>query len=112
MRLLPLAVTAVLLAGPAASQTTPTPGDRRAAERTGTPGERARTGPDRGTGPDQGRGRGDRPFRIDAGPPTKAAHFRVDRGDSRVEVKCPEDEPMRACVEATIQLYDRISGQR
>ena len=42
-------------------------------------------------------------------PPPKAAHFIVARGDARVDVKCADDEPMKACADITFQLLDKLS---
>jgi hypothetical protein len=41
-------------------------------------------------------------------PPSKAAHFRVEQGDNGIDVKCADDEPMRACADITMQLLDRL----
>lgn len=43
-------------------------------------------------------------------PPTKAAHFHLERGDTVVDVKCAEDEPMKACADLTLQLLDRLQA--
>jgi hypothetical protein len=41
-------------------------------------------------------------------PPSKAAHFRLEQGDTRLDVKCADDEPMRACADVTLQMLDRL----
>jgi hypothetical protein len=41
-------------------------------------------------------------------PPSKAAHFRVEQGDNAIDVKCADDEPMRACADIAMQLLDRL----
>jgi hypothetical protein len=41
-------------------------------------------------------------------PPSKAAHFRVEQGDNGVDVKCADEEPMRACADITMQFLDRL----
>jgi hypothetical protein len=41
-------------------------------------------------------------------PPSKAAHFRVEQGDDAVDVKCADDEPMRACADIAMQFLDRL----
>ena len=41
-------------------------------------------------------------------PPSKAAHFRVEQGDNGIDVKCADDEPMRACADIAMQLLDRL----
>ena len=45
----------------------------------------------------------------DIPPPPKAAHFIVARGDARIDVKCADDEPMKACADITLQLLDKLS---
>ena len=39
----------------------------------------------------------------------KAAHFHVRRGDSRVDIKCADDEPMKACIDAATTLLDKLA---
>ena len=39
------------------------------------------------------------------------AHFRFRKGDAVVDIKCAEDEPMKACVEAGTALLDKIASQ-
>ena len=46
----------------------------------------------------------------DAGRP-RAARFFVRSGDARMAVRCDDRESMRACVDATLTLYDRIRTQ-
>jgi hypothetical protein len=41
-------------------------------------------------------------------PPSKAAHFRVEQGDTVVDVKCADEEPTKTCGEFTLQLLDRV----
>ncbi|MBX5157989.1 hypothetical protein HJB86_28840 [Rhizobium sp. NZLR3b] len=64
--------------------------------------------------------RGDMGFRDDRGfrghrppppPPSKAAHFRIEDGDTRIDLKCAEDEPMKACADLLLQVMDRLQGQ-
>ena len=42
-------------------------------------------------------------------PPTKAAVFRFHKGDARVDIKCAEDEPTKACVDAASTLIDKLA---
>ena len=42
-------------------------------------------------------------------PPSKAAHFRVEQGDMKVDVKCADDEPMKACADIAIQMIDKVA---
>lgn len=41
-------------------------------------------------------------------PPTKAAHFIFERGDARIDVKCADDEPTKACADTISQLLDKL----
>ncbi|TCU28381.1 hypothetical protein EV131_102213 [Rhizobium laguerreae] len=44
-------------------------------------------------------------------PPSKAAHFRIEDGNTRIDLKCAEDEPMKACADLLLQVIDRLQGQ-
>ncbi|MBY3176730.1 hypothetical protein HFO61_04905 [Rhizobium leguminosarum] len=59
--------------------------------------------------------RGDMGFRGFRGhrppPPSKAAHFRIEDGNTRIDLKCAEDEPMKACADLLLQVMDRLQGQ-
>lgn len=37
-----------------------------------------------------------------------SARFRIRSGDASVAVRCGDDEPMKACVEATMTLLDKL----
>lgn len=41
-------------------------------------------------------------------PPSKAAHFRLEHGDTALDVKCAEDESMKACADIALQLLDKV----
>lgn len=43
-------------------------------------------------------------------PPTKSAVFSFSRGDTRVMIKCADDEPTRACVDAAGALIDKLAA--
>ena len=43
-------------------------------------------------------------------PPSKAARFRIEDGDTRIDLKCAEDEPMKACADLLLQVMDRLQG--
>jgi hypothetical protein len=45
-------------------------------------------------------------------PPSKAAHFRLRRGDALIDVKCADDEPMKACVDAASVLLDKAAAPK
>ncbi|PDT00978.1 hypothetical protein CO666_28035 [Rhizobium chutanense] len=65
--------------------------------------------------------RGDMGFREDRGyrgfrghhppPLSKAAHFRIEDGNTRIDLQCAEDEPMKACADLLLQVMDRLQGQ-
>ncbi|MGO7542408.1 hypothetical protein ACC680_27925 [Rhizobium ruizarguesonis] len=58
--------------------------------------------------------RGDRGFRGHRSmlpPPSKAAHFRIEDGNTKIDLKCAEDEPMKACADLLLQVMDRLQGQ-
>ncbi|NKM58842.1 hypothetical protein GFL21_30890 [Rhizobium anhuiense] len=44
-------------------------------------------------------------------PPSKAAHFRIEDGNTRIDLKCAEDEPMKVCADLLLQVMDRLQGQ-
>ena len=44
-------------------------------------------------------------------PVSKAARFEFSRGETEVDIKCAEDEPMRACAEAAGMLLDKLATQ-
>jgi hypothetical protein len=70
-------------------------------------------GPKHGEGPRDDRGPRGGPGRDRDGPPppppSKAAHFRVERGDLKLDVKCADDEPMKACADVAMQLLDKVA---
>lgn len=43
-------------------------------------------------------------------PPSKGAHFRFEMGDRVIDVKCADDEPIKACSDATLQLLNSLAG--
>lgn len=43
-------------------------------------------------------------------PAPKAAHFHVERGDTTIDIKCADDEPMRGCADFKIQLLDKVQA--
>lgn len=43
-------------------------------------------------------------------PPSKAAAFHIEAGDMRIGVKCPDDEPLKACADFTMQLLDKLGS--
>lgn len=43
-------------------------------------------------------------------PPSKAARFRIMDGDTRIDLKCAEDEPMKVCADLLLQVMDRLQG--
>ena len=43
-------------------------------------------------------------------PPSKGAHFRIEDGDTKIDIKCAENEPMKACADLLLQAMDRLQG--
>ncbi|WFU07665.1 hypothetical protein QA646_10010 [Rhizobium sp. CB3090] len=43
---------------------------------------------------------------------SKAARFRIENGDVKIDIKCAEDEPMKACADELNQILDRLEGRR
>ncbi|MFK0333832.1 hypothetical protein ACIQUB_22195 [Rhizobium sp. NPDC090275] len=41
-------------------------------------------------------------------PPSKAAHFRIENGQTVIDIKCADDEPMKACSDILSQVLDRL----
>lgn len=42
--------------------------------------------------------------------PSKAAHFRIKGPGLALDIKCPDDEPVKACVDAASQLIDKAGS--
>ncbi|MCZ7486752.1 hypothetical protein [Rhizobium rhizogenes] len=42
-------------------------------------------------------------------PPSKAAHFRLEDGERKIDVKCADDEPMKACADIMMQIIDKMN---
>ena len=42
-------------------------------------------------------------------PPSKAAHFKIERGDIKVDVKCADDEPLAVCADMTLKMIEAIT---
>ena len=40
--------------------------------------------------------------------PERAAHFRLQRGDALLDVKCAEEESMKTCADLALQMADRL----
>lgn len=51
-----------------------------------------------------------RPMRPDGHrpPPSRAAHFHIKSGDTKIDVKCAENEPMKVCADLLMQILDRV----
>jgi hypothetical protein len=41
-------------------------------------------------------------------PPSKAAHYRVETDDIKIDLKCAEDEPPKACADLLMSTIDRL----
>lgn len=44
------------------------------------------------------------PFRM----PSKAAHFMIEDGPRRIDVKCADDEPTKVCADTVLQIIDKL----
>lgn len=103
---------ALTLGGVAVAQTAPPPGPP-----AGMEGRPQMGGPQEG-GPDEGgrhgRHGGWMGMRGHRPPPPigKAAFFRFHKGDASVAIKCPDDEPVKACVDAATALMDKLAQQK
>ena len=116
VRPLALAGAAALLLGTAAIAQTPPPGGPRPGPEAGAPppppgGPRRGPGQDGAPppppgGPQRGPGPDGPP------PPPKGAHFRLERGDARIDVKCADEDSMKACADITLQLLDKLGTLR
>ncbi len=73
----------------------------------GRHGDHGERGPMDGHGPRGGRD-GERP---PPPPPSKAAHFRLEKGDLKLDVKCADDEPMKSCADIALQLLDKAASK-
>jgi hypothetical protein len=98
---------AVGAAGAAVAQPAPQPG----APEPGPMGEGGMHGHAQMHGGMGGMG-GMRPGMMGMMRPSKGARFHFSRNDGVVDVKCAEDEPMRACVDAASALLDKLAGQQ
>lgn len=117
IRPLALAGAAALLLGTAAIAQTPPPGGPLPGPEAGAPPPPPPGGPRRGPGPDGapppppgGPQRGPGPD--GPPPPPKGAHFRLERGDARIDVKCADEDSMKACADITLQLLDKLGTLR
>ncbi|MEZ2131337.1 MULTISPECIES: hypothetical protein [unclassified Sinorhizobium] len=43
-------------------------------------------------------------------PPSKAARFRIEDGDVKIDIKCADDEPTKVCADLLLQTLDRLEG--
>lgn len=64
-------------------------------------------GPRGPRGPEMDRMRG---FPHRPPPPSRAASFHLQREDSVIHIRCAENEPTRACVDAAAVLLDKVAG--
>lgn len=109
-----LGATALLFATAAVAQPAPPPPDgMRGGPEAGAPpppppGGR-RPSPEAGAPPPPGAPRRGPDAPPPPPPPPKGAHLRFERGDARIDVKCADDEPMKACADITLQLLDKLS---
>lgn len=45
-------------------------------------------------------------------PPEGGAHIGLQQGEASVDVKCPDETPLKECADTALRLLDRVSGQR
>ncbi|KQP25045.1 hypothetical protein ASF27_08800 [Methylobacterium sp. Leaf102] len=95
-----LSAAAILCASAAVAQPAPPPGGPKTGPEAGAPPPPPPHGGPRGP-----RGGPDAPP-----PPPKAAQFRLERGDTALDVKCAADEPMKACAEIALQMLDKLAA--
>ena len=62
--------------------------------------------------PDGMRGPGMHGRRHFGPPPSRAASFHIERGDTEVHIRCAENETMQACVAAASSLLDKVAPAR
>lgn len=43
-------------------------------------------------------------------PPSPAAHFRIEDGGMKIDIKCADNEPMKTCADIVVQILDRMGG--
>ncbi|ABC91397.1 hypothetical conserved protein [Rhizobium etli CFN 42] len=92
-----------------ASPSPPAPDDERVMRHG--PDEQFRDRPDyrwHGSRDDMGF-RGYRGHRLP--PLSKAARFQIEDGNTRIDLKCAEDEPTKVCADLLLQVMDRLQGQ-
>jgi hypothetical protein len=118
-RIIALAGVAALLSGTVAFAQTPPPppGGPRPGPEAGAPPPppppgSPRRGPDADAPPPPPGGpqRGpDGPPPPPPPPPPKGAHLILERGDARIDVKCADDDPTKACADITLQMLDKLT---
>lgn len=42
-------------------------------------------------------------------PPSKAAHFWIEDGQTKIDVKCADDEPTKVCADVLMKIMDKLS---
>lgn len=40
--------------------------------------------------------------------PSKAAHFMIEDGSRRIDIKCAEDEPTKVCADTVLQIIEKL----
>ncbi|KQR73057.1 hypothetical protein ASG25_20260 [Rhizobium sp. Leaf384] len=105
--------TLSLAAGAASAQDTPPPPPAPpAAAEAMTPPPPPPGGP---RGPEEAM-RGDKWHRGPDGhrppPPSKAAHYRIETDDVKIDLKCADDEPAKACADLLMSTIDKLGVGR
>ncbi|WP_312862112.1 hypothetical protein [Rhizobium sp. P32RR-XVIII] len=84
----------------------PPPGNTTAVPESNPPAAQASPSDEGRPRADWRRGRGDRRLP----PPSKAAHFYIQDGDVKIDIKCADDEPTKVCADLLLQMLDRLEG--
>lgn len=45
-------------------------------------------------------------------PPSKAAHYRIETDDVKIDLKCADDEPAKACADLLMSTIDKLGIAR
>jgi hypothetical protein len=45
-------------------------------------------------------------------PPEKGVHIRLKQGEAGVDLKCPDETPLKECADLAMRLLDRVSSAK
>jgi hypothetical protein len=120
-RIVSSGVLLTVLAGAALAQEPPNP------PASGEPpmaNEQATQPPSQPSGPQAGEDRDRRPYYRDGDRrhlargyfgfrghrTSKAAYFSIDDGNTKIDIKCADDEPTKVCADLLLQILDKLSS--